>query len=343
MRESRLRSATLRLPLGLRQGGSSAWTRRAVASGLVATAIAVAVGPWAAPLRAFSAIALVALAAAAHRALGRRGRPADGWLVVDDEGVRRLGRSGLASESKLLRWHEPFGAVVFASADRATLLLALTTPRSARYVAARVTDAKDAASAPTVIALATTAAESDLRTGDGASLTAADAERLLCEIARRAPAALDRAYLSDASGEAVVLERTELRVGARRIDLSLPLEWRASIFQERGAQTASVCQATWVRQGDVEVVLVAPIPGDGGWLRDAHVTLRAAGEGRAVQRALARDVRLMQAAAGDPPPRELRRAIDRLFMLPLRRALDGAPRSESVRGTRRRSPRASHP
>ena len=37
--------------------------------------------------------------------------------------------------------------------------------------------------------------------------------------------------------------------------------------------------------------------------------------------------RLMQAVMGDPPPRELRRAVDGLFMMPLRRALDRAPRA----------------
>jgi hypothetical protein len=114
--------------------------------------------------------------------------------------------------------------------------------------------------------------------------------------------------LQDASGDPVVLDRGELRVGARRIDLSAPLEWRAFVFEELGVHAVSLCQATWVRQGDGEVVLVAPL-GEGG----------ASIQG-------APDARLMQAVTGDPPPRELRRAIDRLFMLPLRRALDRAPR-----------------
>jgi hypothetical protein len=93
---------------------------------------------------------------------------------------------------------------------------------------------------------------------------------------------------------------------------------------------ASVCQATWVRQGDTEVILVAPMTADGTWLRDADDTIYASGEAGSVQRSIARDVRLMQAAVCEPPPRELRRAIDRLFMLPLRRALDRAPRVSRV-------------
>ena len=125
----------------------------------------------------------------------------------------------------------------------------------------------------------------------------------------------------------MVLDRAELRVGPQRFDLTAPLEWRAFLFQELGAHAASVCQATWVRQGDVEVVLVASVASEGAQVRETDASVRAAGEGAVVRRSLARDVRLMQAAAGEPPPRELRRAIDRIFMLPLRRALDRAPRA----------------
>jgi hypothetical protein len=170
---------------------------------------------------------------------------------------------------------------------------------------------------------AATVSECDLPRGDDAALGTDDAARLLLEVTRRAPAALERVYLSDANGESLVLDATELRIGPRSVDLSAPLEWKASCYQERGTHAASVCQATWVKQDDVEVVLVAPMPGDSGWLRRGNDT--AAGD------LLARDVRLMQASAGDPPPRDLRRAIDHLFMLPIRRALDAAPRAPKAR------------
>jgi hypothetical protein len=55
-------------------------------------------------------------------------------------------------------------------------------------------------------------------------------------------------------------------------------------------------------------VLVAPMLDGTSSLRDAP------------------DAKLLQTVSGEPPPRELRRAIDRMFMLPLRRALDRAPR-----------------
>jgi hypothetical protein len=247
MRDPRARPPVVRLPLGSRDLPSPSRARAVEAALVVAFAVVVAVAPWPAWLRGSVALALVALAAVLHRAFARP-KPADGWLVVDEQGVRRVGG---ARESVVVDWREPFGVMVLATADRSAFVVALTMPRAVRYVSARVASAEDAASARTVIACATTAADSDLQLGAESWLSAADAERLLSEIARRVPAALDRAYLSDAGGEPVVLERTELRVGGRRIDLRAPLEWRASIFHERGPHAASVCQATWVRQAGV--------------------------------------------------------------------------------------------
>jgi hypothetical protein len=326
MPESRRRPELLRLALGPRVLARPTWGALALQVALVGGAIVVAIAPWAGgvAIRAIAVVALVALAGALHHASSRRRNPPKGWLIVDERGVHRA--EGSSPPAILVDWREPLGATILASADRARFLIALTTPRATRFLSARVADGEDAACAPTLIERATTTPDSDLRADHESALAAADAERLLDALARRAPSALDRVYLSDAGGEPVVLDRTELRVGARRVDLSSPLEWRALLFQEVGAQTASVCQATWVRQGDVEVVLVAPMAADGTWLREADDAVRLAGEAGVVQRSVARDARLMQAAVCEPPPRELRRAIDRLFMLPLRRALDRAPR-----------------
>jgi hypothetical protein len=333
MPDSPRRPELLRFALGALDAGvrrAPAWGALALQTGLIAGAVCVAIAPWAAAAwRAIAAVLLVALAALVHQASSRKGRPAKAWLVVDDHGVHR--GDGSAPQITLAEWREPLGATILASADRTRFLLALTTERATRFVSVRVASGEDIARAPTLIERATTTPDSDLRTDDESALTSADAERLLDVLARRAPWSLDRLYLSDADGEALVLDRTELRLGPRRIDLESPLEWRAFLFQEVGAQTASVCQATWVRQGDVEVFLVAPMAADGTWLPDSDdAALRMASDTGAVQRSLARDLRrdlhLMQATVTDPPPRELRRAIDRLFMLPLRRALDRAPR-----------------
>jgi len=66
--------------------------------------------------------------------------------------------------------------------------------------------------------------------------------------------------------------------------------------RRRRSSRAAVYQATWVRQGDAELVLVAPASGDLG-------------------------------GADEPPSRDLRLAVDRVFMGPLRRALERAPRA----------------
>src|SRR5262249_17244293 len=84
---------------------------------------------------------------------------------------------------------------------------------------------------------------------------------------------------------------------------------------------AALYQATWIRQGGTEVVLVAPMPAslvprDGGEKRDTQGKLG---------RALTRDLRLLQAPQEVPPPRESRVAIDRPFIMAVRRMLDDAP------------------
>jgi len=334
---------SLRLPLGPRYAEGKSPARGLAAAVLVAAAVATAAAPWAPHVRAASALALIGLAAAAYHARDRRRRWPLGWLVVDGDGVHRVDD---AKRATLADFGAPFGVTVFADPERRRFLFAFTSPRQARYLSAQVEDADgDASLVASVVDRAVTAAESDLRAGDDAALSIPNAGRLLAEVSRRSPAALDRLYLSDATGDAVVLDRAELRVGTRRIDLSAPLEWRASVFQERGVHTTSVSQATWVRQADVEVVLVAPVPAEGGWLRGvdlpaSHRRRSASTLSEETRAAVVRDLRLMQASAGEPPPRELRRAIDRVFMLPLRRALDRAPRLVRAGG---QGPRPSRP
>jgi hypothetical protein len=79
-------------------------------------------------------------------------------------------------------------------------------------------------------------------------------------------------------------------------------------------------QGTWVRQGGSEIVLVCLLPA---------ITPAPEGEGVALSsldRGVLRDLRLMQGAPEDPPALDPRIAIDRLVMLPIRSALDKAPR-----------------
>jgi hypothetical protein len=289
-----------------------------VAVVVVGAAVVVAMMPWAVWVRSVVSVLLVSLAAVLHRVLGRRRRPPVGWLVVDQDGIRRHG-----SEAPVLLWRDAFGVWVLGSADRSRFLLVLTTQRATRLLGVRVLDPGDAAEAPWLFDRAATSAEVDSRADGSPALCAADAEKLLRLLAARAPGALDRAYTSDAGGEAVVLDRGELRVAGRRVDLSAPLEWRAFVYEEPGAQAITMWQATWVRQGDGEVVFVAPMAGD------AALPRGASGDS---------PVRASPALPEVPPPRELRRAIDGLFMVPLWRALDHAPRASRASFARRSRP-----
>src|SRR5580692_8832214 len=87
----------LRLALGRRLPRGSPHAGGLLATALVITAIGAAVGPWPDGVRAGLAAALVATAAAASRALGRRRQPPHGWLVIDDAGVHRVDRAGKAT------------------------------------------------------------------------------------------------------------------------------------------------------------------------------------------------------------------------------------------------------
>src|SRR5262249_40935229 len=85
-------------------------------------------------------------------------------------------------------------------------------------------------------------------------------------------------------------------------------------------------------QNDHEVVLVAPLPPESSWMKDLRESARpSATHDKLAQRAVVRDLYLSQSLPEEAPPRDLRLAIDRLFMLPLRQALDRAPRISRVR------------
>jgi hypothetical protein len=318
---------TLRLGLGRRDGTGPSFVRKLVSILLVGAAIGVAAWRGEPLLRAVLALSLVVAAAAAFHAGAKSA--AEAWLVVDPEGIAR--REG-DSITRLALWGAPFGLTVFTTTDATTLLLAFTSPDWTRFVVARRA-LDDTPFTMSALTRAVTVTDSDLPAGHDQALSVEDVETLIEAVADRAPGALERVYLSDAGGDALVLDAAKLLIGTAHIDLNAPVEWRAFLFQERGAYAAWVCQATWIRQADVEVVLVAPMPGDSGWLGGARAAITAAHVHlpREARNALARDVRLMQASAGDPPPREARHAIDRLFMLPLRRALDAAPRPSRTR------------
>jgi hypothetical protein len=232
---------------------------------------------------------------------------ASGWVIVDEDGISRE-RDGAVT--RLADWGSQLGVVVLADEKRDRGLLALTSLAATRYVPVRTAGPDDAEAARDLFAGGTSITDAELRLARGddeGALSARDASVLLAALRARDPRAEGRIVLSDSRGGHVVLEGDLLRAGDRVIDLTSPLEWRAFLFVEAtgaSAPVASVVQATWVRQAGVEVVLVADAAREPSHPRGTRVSHPDA-----------------------PPPLELRIAIERLFMAPLRSALDRAPRA----------------
>lgn len=307
---------TLALRLPLTERGGSVEGRSPAALGaaafFVTLAVAMALAPVGIAIRAACALVLVAIAGVLARRGAQRISPARGWIVGDAAGLSRV---ELGAVRQLVRWDEAFGVTVLTVAGRARAILAFTTPAQTRYVAVTIGDVEDRAAATALLARAVVVPATEIAPalGDsGVALSGSDAARLVAAVARRAPGALDRMYLTGARGEPIVLEAGVLRIGAGTIDLAAPLEWRGFMFHESAGRVAAFYQATWMRQLDVEAVLVAPMPAEASQARDV------------------RELRVVQSLPGDPPARELRVAIERLFMLPLRHALDRAPRISHV-------------
>jgi hypothetical protein len=292
--------------------------RRSVPVPLVLGAVLLAAGStlFTSPWMGLGALVLLAVAFVLVHVVIRRGRTR-GWVALTERGIARIDRSG--KEVPLASWGEPFGVAVLANHARTHALLAFTTPHHTRFLAIRLPDGEaDAALVREVFLLAATVADADVIRDDGAALAPADAAELIRSIRARAPNAIGRIYLSGAADEDIVLEERELRCGQRTFDLRAPLEWRGFLFHESMGAVATVYQATWIRQGATELVVVAPLPPEISVGRQRDVRLHPS---------FLRDLKLMQATPDEPPPRELRFAIERVFMLPLRQALDRAPRA----------------
>jgi hypothetical protein len=250
------------------------------------------------------------------------------WVTVEPGRITRTDEHG---ETVLATFEAPFGLTVLSDRARTRALLAFTTPAQTRYIPVRIDGPEEAARARELLARASTVSDGDVApaSGDADALSAAGALRLVQLVAQRSPAALERVFLTDPRGNAVVLDGAELRLGERVVDLTAPLEWRGFMFHESLGHLTLLYQATWLRQSAVEIVLVASMPSEiTSWMvGKPGRAIGALTRDTLVQRALVRDLRLMEALPDVPPPRDQRVAIERLFMLPLRQALDRAPRA----------------
>ncbi len=271
-----------------------AW--RAAVPPLVLTALG-ALCPAPLWIRALAIALALTLAFARRRALFSRAAPPNGWVVVSEEGVTRKGDQGSAA---LARWDEAFGVTVFVNRAKTRAALAFTTPRQTRFVCVRL-PAAAGARVNEALPSAFLADDGDLPDASRGSLALDSAAALLRHLASRAPSALDRMYLTASRGGAIVKDGRTLVVDGASFDLASPLEWRAVYFQESGESLGGGYQGAWLRQGGSELVFVSAASSPAG----AH-------------------------GLTDPPPRETRVAVERLFLLPLRSALAEAPRVSRV-------------
>jgi hypothetical protein len=292
----------------------------AFATVIAIVALAITSHPW-------FASAVFACAAGLGAWSFRRSRAVThGFIDVYAWGVTREDEHGTV---RLLAFGEPFGVALLADHARAIVLLAFTTPTYTRYVSVRANDGP-----PSILARATTIAESDAAAlSANFALSGEDARTLLRMIEHVAPRAMERMFLNGSRGERIAIDPLELRVDplrdtgsrtrGRAFDLRAPLEWRGFMFHESVGPVTTLYQATWVRQqGCGEIVFVAPMP----HVLASYPDRRASVEGDDVAQVV-RDLELLQSLPDAAPPRELRTAIERAFMLPLRQALDRAPRA----------------
>ncbi|MDI1449474.1 IMP dehydrogenase [Polyangium sp. 6x1] len=242
-------------------------------------------------------------------------------ICVDGRGLFFQPESG--PPQNVVPLGEPFGMTLVTSAKRDRMVAVWSSPEGLFYVGSTFEGtARRALGALFDRAFTAVGDDAALEAlgPDGAplELLPSDFAALVFAVEELDPSCVERLVLSDARGAPLTLDGRELVVGERRFDLDAPLEWRPFVFQEAFGQAVAVYQGTSIRQGASEAVLVALLP---------SILPYEFGDEGDLDRGLLRDLRLMQAPPEEPPPRDARVAIDRLFVLPVRSALDRAPRA----------------
>ena len=225
----------------------------------------------------------------------------------------------------ILHLDAPFGVTLLASPRRERMIALLSSASGTFYLGAAFDAASRRAFAPLLDRAFTVVGDDvglEAIAPDGEPLLFSPEElaSLLDALLEQSPTCLERFVLTDARGAALTLDGRHLCAGERSVDLHAPLEWKPIVFQEAFGHAVAVYQGTWIRQGGTELTLVSLLPALGA---PPGSELDAA----TLDRGVLRDLRLMQALPEQPPPSEQRVAIERLFMLPVRSALDRAPRA----------------
>ena len=317
----RMAVSEARFPLGPPASRKLAW--------LAIASVVLPVPFFWAPAIVFDGAMIVAAMLAIGFAIAHRVRTKPrGFVAVDAHGVHRVLAGKRDCVAKLA---EPFGVTVLASQARQRALLAVTTPTATRFIGVRL-EGLDKEATSLLLERASIVADGDAlaaHASDEDTLSAKDAVALMRIVRERVPAALDRMYLSGTRGERITLDGTELRVDtadrSRLFDLEMPVEWRGFLFHEALGAAANIYQATWIRQGSSELVLVAPMPTE---------LLLTASKSNPPKR-LSQQQKLLTPTPDEPPPGDLRTGIERVFMLPVREALSRAPRPSRAPATRR--------
>jgi hypothetical protein len=260
----------------------------------------------------------------------RRAQEACRGLIVEGRELRFWPGAGGSARAEI-DLSQPFGATLLSTHRRDRLVLMLTSDAGVLHVGTLVDPESAAVLAPLFVSTTTVAGEDAAfeaigPDGEPVLLVADDFVALVEALVAGDPGCLDRVVVTDTKGAKVVLDEGELRVAQLAFDLHSPLEWRALVFQEPFGQVMTLYQGTWIRQNGSEVVLVSLLPSLGPILEVEP------GEIATLDRAVLRDLRLMQASAELPPPREQRHAIERLLMMPIRSSLDRAPRKSKQTG-----------
>jgi hypothetical protein len=224
------------------------------------------------------------------------------------------------------------GTTLFTNRRRDRVILAVTSRTETLFVAACLDSAEKRSHAALLARASVIDGDEALDAigpdGRPLELRVTELAALADSLASLEPGAGDRILLSDGRGRPLSLEASTLRVGEQRFDLDAPIEWRGFIFQEPFGASITVYQATSIRQGASSVVLVALVPSI-----SADPSPPESLGIPELDRAIVRDLRLTHAGPGEPPPVDQRFAIDRMFVLPMRAALERASRLSSGAGS----------
>ena len=216
--------------------------------------------------------ASLTLVVALVRAWQRRRPVRAGELVLHDGTLRRRAKGDTPGELLVSRG-ELLGISLLADRAPGTALLALTTPSRVRVLGVAVRTREELSELASLLP----PVRSDALGAPGALLRPKDAMQLVAALAAEFPHAADRIYMRGARGESISLDRSELRIGASRILLDAPFDFRTFAFFESTGRVVSAYQGAWIKQvhdasmpwdDDVapeshECVFVAAMPGEG--------------------------------------------------------------------------------